>query len=124
MLKCTDAEIILGRRITTDEDMTEAAKSLLEMGAEWVLLRGGTYIQGRINALLMGKDYQRFFSSVNIDGWQKHGVGGTLSTAIATHLAFGEEVTLAIAHAHDYLHSQVVYAESTAKNSKALQPQH
>lgn len=124
MLKCTDAEIILGRRITTDEDMTEAAKSLLEMGAEWVLLRGGTYIQGRINALLMGKDYQRFFSSVNIDGWQKHGVGGTLSTAIAAHLAAGEEVTTAIAHAHDYLHSQVVYANTSAQNTKALQPQH
>lgn len=123
MLKCTDAEIVLGRRITTDEDMIDAAKELQEMGAEWVLLRGGTYIEGRINALLIGKDYRSFFSSVNIEGWQKHGVGGTLSTAIATRMALGDEIPAAVTHAHDYLHSQVVYADASAQNAKALQPQ-
>lgn len=124
ILKCTDAEIILGRRITTDEDMCIAAKELQNMGAEWVLLRGGTYMEGRINALLFNKNYHRFFSSVNIEGWQKHGVGGTLSTAIAFRLASGDEIPDAVSHAHDYLHSQVVYANTTIQNSKALQPQY
>ncbi len=124
ILKCTDAEIIFGRRITTDEDMKIAAQELQQMGAEWILLRGGTYMEGRINALLFGKDYLRFFSSVNIEGWQKHGVGGTLSTAIASRLAFGDEVPEAVSHAHDYLHSQVVYADTSAQNAKSLQPQH
>ena len=123
LLKCTDAEIILGRRITTDEDMIQAAHRLREMGAEWVLLRGGTYMEGRINALLLGADYQAFFSSVNIEGWQRHGVGGTLSTAIASCLALGEEVPEAVNHAHDYLHSQVVYASNRSVSKKILQPQ-
>ena len=58
MLKCVDAEIILGRRITTDEDMLQAAQELQERGAQWVLLRGGTYLEGHINALLtnLGED--------------------------------------------------------------------
>lgn len=123
MLKCTDAEIILGRSITTDQDMTQAAKQLREMGAAWVLLRGGTYMEGRIKALLQGPDSETFFSSVNIEGWQRHGVGGTLSTAIASHLALGEAVPLAVNHAHDYLHSQLVYSSQKSVKSNVLQPQ-
>lgn len=110
MLKCTDAEIMLGRAINTDTEMLESAKSLCDMGAEWVLLRGGTFIEGRIHALLYSKDYQRFFSSVNVMGWQRHGVGGALSSAIATRLAQGDDVPTAVQEAHDYLHRQVVYA--------------
>jgi len=120
MLKCTDAEIILGRRITTDQDMLAAARQLQSMGAQWVLLRGGTYMEGRINALLIGEGYQTFFSSVNTSGWQRHGVGGTLSTAIATQLASGDDIPVAVAQAHNYLHNQVVYA--TAENTSNLRP--
>ena len=115
MLKCIDAEIILGRRITTDEDMLQAAQELQERGAQWVLLRGGTYLEGHINALLVGPSadpqggYQQFFSSVNIEGWQRHGVGGTLSTAIATRLSLGDDLPSAVSHAHDYLRNQVVF---------------
>lgn len=120
ILKCTDAEIILGRRISTDQDMLTGARQLQAMGAQWVLLRGGTYIEGRINALLISDGYQTFFSSVNTQGWQRHGVSGTLSTAIATQLALGEEVPTAVANAHTYLHNQVVYA--TNEHATNLRP--
>lgn len=121
IIKCIDAEIMLGRRITTDNEMIEAADRLHEMGAEWILLRGGTYTAGRINALLYRPSKEvSFFSSVNIEGWQQHGVGGTLSTAIAARLATGDDVPSAITNAHSYLHSQVVYASSLPKLS--LQP--
>lgn len=120
LLKCTDAGIILGRSISTDNDMVEAANALVDMGAEWVLLRGGIHMEGRINALLFSKTHQEFFSSLNISGWQKHGVGGTLSTAIASRLALGDEITASISNAHSYLHSQVVYASQ--KNATSLRP--
>lgn len=120
MLKCTDAEILLGHSISTDQDMEDAAHTLLQMGATWVLLRGGTYISGRINALLMSNDYRQRFSSVNIEGWQRHGVAGTLSTAIATRLALGDDLPSAVSNAHDYLHSQVVYA--TPGTQERLRP--
>lgn len=125
MLKCTDAEIILGRRINTDNDMVDAARSLIEKGAEWVLLRGGTYNEGRINALLYHasggeEEHRAFFSSINVEGWQKHGVGGTLSTAIATRLAMGDDVPTAVKNAHNYLHSKVIY--SVPKSMLNLRP--
>ena len=121
VVKCADAELILGRHICTDADMKEAALSLHEMGAQWVLLRGGTYTEGRITALLSGADgaEPHFFSSVNIEGWQRHGVGGTLSTAIAARLSLGDDVPTAVGNAHNYMHCQVVYASA---RPRSLQP--
>lgn len=118
IIKCADAEIMLGHTIRTEDDMRTAAQELHEMGAKWVLLRGGTYTEGRINALLSPSaevaegGTERFFSSINIEGWQRHGVGGTLSTAIATRIALGDDVPEAVSNAHNYLHSQVVYAST------------
>lgn len=123
IIKCVDAEIILGRRITTDSDMAEAARALHKMGAENVLLRGGTYNKGRINALLYTpaadeeEEKLSFFSSINIEGWQRHGVGGTLSTAIALNLAMNNDVMQAVSKAHDYLHTQIVYSSQREKPS-------
>lgn len=117
IVKCTDAEIMLGHRINSDSDMVKAADELHMMGAKWVLLRGGKYSQGRINAYLSppcsvsnGDSVPQFFSSMNIDGWQRHGVGGTLSTAIATYLAMGCDIGSAVTNAHNYMHCQVVYS--------------
>lgn len=119
IIKCIDAEIILGRRINTDNDMIEAARELHKLGAAHVLLRGGTYSEGRINALLFTPPAKEgetegisFFSSANIKGWQRHGVGGTLSTAIASRLAFGDDALQAVTNAHNYMRSQVVYAST------------
>ena len=126
MLRCKDAEKMLGISIKTDDDMLEAAKQLQGMGAEWILLRGGQHTKGRITALLYGPNGARskeqgasncqlsiinyqFFSSYNTEGWQRHGVAGALSAAITVRLGMGDDVPTAIRNAHDFIHSQVVY---------------
>lgn len=126
IIKCTDAEIMLGHRISSDSDMIRASDELHRLGAQWVLLRGGKFNQGRINAYFStpcsATDKAvspQFFSSVNIDGWQRHGVGGTLSTAIAAHLAIGDEVAQAVTKAHNYMHCQMVYS---APKKLSIQP--
>lgn len=110
IIRCSEAELLLGRPITTDEDMLSAATTLQAMGVRWVMLRGGRLTEGRCTALLQGGGGHRFFSSYNIEGWLQHGVGGALSAAIATRMAFGDDVPTAVDKAHDYIHSQVVYA--------------
>lgn len=110
LLRCNEAELLLGTTITTDDDMLRVARQLCDMGAQWVMLRGGQHSRDRLTALLYSPSHHTFFSSYNIEGWQRHGVGGALSSAIATRLAFGDDVPAAVRHAHDYLHSQVVYA--------------
>jgi len=128
MLKCAEAELILDREIHSDDDMLEAARALANMGAQWVFLRGSSHVDGRITALLYSsgiEDYSndsiaghqteiiRFYSSINTEGWQKHGVGGALSTAITTRLNLGDDMLTAITKAHEYLHHQIVYSVET-----------
>ncbi len=135
MLRCKDAEKMLGISIKTDNDMTEAARRLHGMGAKWVLLRGGQHTKGRLTALLYGplqkdEDGQElsssggrglFFTSYNTDGWQRHGVAAALSAAITVRLGMGDDVPTAIRNAHDFIHSQVVYAkENDEKNRRAI----
>lgn len=117
LTRCAEAELLLGRTIATDDDMLAAAQALRDMGAEAVLMRGGHQTEGRLTALLVAEGTRQFFSSQNTEGWQRHGVGGALSSAIATRLAMGDDIGRAISVAHDYLHSQVVYAVETRTQS-------
>lgn len=109
VLRCNEAELMLGTTIRTDNDMLRVARDLADMGPEWVMLRSGHHAAGVVTALVFNEEQYRFFSSHNVEGWQRHGIGGVLSSAIATRLAFGDDVPTAIRNAHNYLHSQVVY---------------
>lgn len=120
MLKCKEAELLLGFEINSDDDMLRAADALLRRGAAWVLLRGGNYVHGQVSSLLMGLKYRHFFTSYNAEGWQRHGVGTAFGAAIATRMAMGDDVPQAISKAHEYIHSQVVYAVAT--DSMSLRP--
>jgi hydroxymethylpyrimidine/phosphomethylpyrimidine kinase len=118
MIRCNEAELLLRQSISTDDDMLKTAHRLMEMGAGAVLLRGGHQVKDRLTALLCTPDDSRFFTSGNTEGWQKHGVGGALSAAIATRMAMGDDITAAISNAHDYIHSQVVYAVTARQHSR------
>lgn len=120
MMKCSEAEVILQRSIKTEADMLSASRLLTEMGAKWVMLRGGRINQHSITALLYGAGSYEFFSSYNVEGWQQHGVRGALSTAIATRLAYGDDMPTAVRNAHDFIHCQVVYA--VENNDKPQRP--
>ena len=120
MLRCRDAEKMLGISIRTDDDMLDAARRLHEMGAEWVLLRGARHIKDRLIALLYSQNKTQFFSSYNTEGWQRHGVAGALSAAITTRLGMGDDVPTAVRNAHDFIHSQVVYAKPDETGGRAI----
>lgn len=121
MLRCDEAELLLDRCISTDEDMLCSAQEFTEMGAKAVLLRGGKVFEGRLTALLYhpsapdGKKVH-FFSSHNVNGWQQHGVGGALSAAIATRMGLGDELQVAIENAHQYIHSRIVYSTAEGRH--------
>lgn len=120
VLRCDEAEILLDMKICSTEDMLRAAKELVSDGAKWVMLRGGNLDDNRLTALVYGEGSHKFYTTYNIEGWQRHGVGGALSTAIATRLAFGDDMVTAIRNAHDYIHSQVVYNVSSETRNPRL----
>lgn len=120
IIKVNEAELLLDTIISSDQEMIEVASRLRALGAGAVLLRGGRQTEGLLTALLADEHGYRFFTSRNLDGWQRHGVGGALSSAIATRLAFGDSLQQAVTEAHTYMHSQVVYAVSATGD--ALRP--
>lgn len=117
--KCNEAQIITGINISNEASMIEAASWLLSRGPRAVLLRGGHCAEGLLTALLLQSDdieHPRFFTSPNTEGWQLHGVGGTLSSAITARLAFGDDIPTAVSNAHQYMRSQVVYSAHSASH--------
>ncbi len=122
LLRCNEAELLLNRTISSDDDMLAAARGFVDMGAGTVLLRGGHQMPDRLTALLYCKDKCQFFVSQNIEGWQRHGVGAAMSSAIATRMALGDDIPTAVNNAHDYMHSQVVYSVSgESHNMRSLE---
>lgn len=119
MLRCNEAELMLGCSISTSDDMLKAARALVEKGAGAVMLRGGHLQEGYLTALLYvgKKNTHQFFTSPNTEGWQMHGVGGALSTAIATRLALGDGIEDAVSNAHVYMRNRVVYSAQSATQS-------
>lgn len=111
-LKCRDAEVMLGHEVRRVEDMVASARQLLGMGPAAVLLQGGHCAERVLTDVLAvdGADEPVFFSSPDIEGWKVHGVGGTLSSAVATFLGQGIPVEQAVRKAHDYIRRLVVYA--------------
>ena len=122
ILRVSEAEIMLGCTIATDADMLHAASELRARGAEAVLMRGGKMNEGYLTAVLLHEGGHRFFSSRNTIGWQRHGVAGALSSAIATRYAYGDTTEQAVVNAHSYIHSRVVYAVSASEGTHALRP--
>ena len=117
-LKSADAEAMLGCEVDGVDDMISTARSLLGMGPEAVLMKGGRG-RGRMltDVLVMeGTEDPVFFSSPDVDGWLLHGVGGTLSSAIATFMAKGDGVEKAVRQAHDYMRNLVVYSLASSRH--------
>lgn len=122
ILRVCEAEEMLGHRIATDESMLQASKDLRAMGAGSVMLRCANIRDGYLTSLLLHEEGHQFFSSRNTSWWQRHGVFGALSSAIATRLAFGDTTEKAVSNAHSYIHSRVVYAVSPSRGNAALRP--
>ena len=119
VLRCDEAEVLLGISITTNMEMEKAAKMLVRKGADAVLLRMSHHVEGMLTSMLYENGTARFFSTQNVEGWQRHGISGAMSTAIAVRLAMGDSTATAVSLAHEYMHSQVVYS---IKPSQSLMP--
>jgi hydroxymethylpyrimidine/phosphomethylpyrimidine kinase len=102
-----EANILLNVEIITKDDMIEAAKNLLQFGSKAVLLKGG-HLSGNILfdvlARSKGDTEVKIFENRKLDTRNVHGTGCTLSSAIASFLARGDQMDIAVQHAIGYLH--------------------
>lgn len=113
-----EAEVILGRKIETLDDMKRAAKDIFYMGAKGVLVKGGHY-GGEATDVFYDGAYA-VFSHSRIATKNTHGTGCTLSSAIAAFLARGEIAAKAIEKAKEYISSAIRYSLPLGKGNGPL----
>ena len=97
-----EAEVITGMQVKTEEDMILAAKRISEQYGCAVLCKGGHHINDANDLLYRQGDY-KWFRGKRIHNPNTHGTGCTLSSAIASNLAKGENLDEAVLHAKNYI---------------------
>ena len=99
-----EAALLLGREIEGIDDLDDAARDLLALGAPAVLLKGGHLKGERVVDLLATRaGLRQRLESARIATHNGHGTGCTLSSAIAAHLALGSPLPQAVECARAYI---------------------
>ncbi len=94
-----EAAVITGRTIKSIPDLLEAGHTLLDLGAQSVLMKGG-HLDGDESTDLMlqrGMLKPMYFSAPRVSTRNDHGTGCVLATSIASGLAKGLELPEAVA---------------------------
>ena len=85
-----EAEILTRQKINNVNDMINASKILIKLGAKNVLLKGGHKNSKFIEDVFLNRDEFKIFKKKRVKTKNTHGTGCTLSSAIATFLACGK----------------------------------
>jgi hydroxymethylpyrimidine kinase/phosphomethylpyrimidine kinase len=104
-----EAEVLLGRTITTLDDRRDAAQELVRLGARAAVVKGG-HAEG--DAVDVFADAHQMFelSSTRIDTANTHGSGCAFSAAIAANLALGLDAADAVRRAKVFITSAIEFA--------------
>jgi hydroxymethylpyrimidine/phosphomethylpyrimidine kinase len=94
-----EARALTGRPVSERDDLPKAAEALLELGPEWVLVKGGHLGKGEASDYLASKQGGLWFEEEARPDGEARGTGCALASAIAVGLARGEPVPEAVRRA-------------------------
>jgi len=114
-----EAEVLSGLKIENEEDMIKAAESISQKFGCNVLCKGGHQINDANDLLYRDGEYA-WFKGKRIDNPNTHGTGCTLSSAIASNLAKGEDLDNAVKNAKDYISGALAAMLDLGKGSGPL----
>jgi hydroxymethylpyrimidine/phosphomethylpyrimidine kinase len=99
-----EAAILVGRPLSSPQDMALAGVELIGRGARAVLLKGG-HLEGDtvVDLLLEASGEPLWMQAPRIESANTHGTGCTLSSAIAAHLALGTTLSNAVQQARAFV---------------------
>jgi hydroxymethylpyrimidine/phosphomethylpyrimidine kinase len=101
-----EAQVLLGRSITSLDEQRSAARALGALGPRAVLVKGGHAVAGTRDEavdVLWNGEQLRELRAARIAGTNDHGTGCTLASALAAGLARGEDVGEAVEAAKAYV---------------------
>jgi hydroxymethylpyrimidine/phosphomethylpyrimidine kinase len=99
-----EAALLVGQPLRSVDDMEAAALQLLEQGARAVLVKGGHLASDTVSDLLLVRGSAPvWMHAARIPSPNTHGTGCTLSSAIASRLALGDDLVQAVAAAREFV---------------------
>jgi hydroxymethylpyrimidine/phosphomethylpyrimidine kinase len=98
-----EAEVLAGRSIRTRDDRIAAARTIMALGAQAVVVKGGHGEEDPVVDLLVDDTGVVAFEAPRVSTTSDHGTGCTFSAAITAALADGEDLEGAVRRARDYL---------------------
>jgi hydroxymethylpyrimidine kinase/phosphomethylpyrimidine kinase len=114
-----EAAELAGRPVADRDDMREAAARLLDLGPEWVLVKGGHLPGDPVDVLCHG-DECRELRRPRVETRSTHGTGCTYSAAIATMLGRGLPLLEAVERARDALQAALEAGLDLGKGAAPL----
>lgn len=100
-----EAIVLTGKKIRDLKEMEIASKKLLAFGSKAVLVKGGHLSGENMYDVLQLKDREKpyIFTGQHVESKNVHGTGCTLSSSIATFLAYGLDMPEAVSKAKEYV---------------------
>ena len=109
-----EAEKMTGLTINTPEMMREAARMIHRMGCRAVVVKGGHIGADATDILYDGDDFYEY-PAARVQTKHTHGTGCTFSSAVASNLAVGLPVPVAVEKAKAYVLSAIQHAPGLGK---------
>ena len=117
--RCTYSKYSRGRENSgyadsTVSDMEAAARKYMPWVVRLIVVKGGHHIGNAVDVLFDGENFYHFETS-RIDTKNTHGTGCTFSSAIASQLAKGKSVPLAVESAKAYVTMAIEHSLAIGK---------
>ncbi len=97
-----EAEVLTGRKITTDADARDAARAIAQMGCRYVIIKGGHREGDPVDLVYDGSNFVEL-PAERIHTQNTHGTGCTFSAAITAYLAHGLDTLDAMMQAKTFI---------------------
>ena len=116
-----EAEVLLGRSITTLDERRDAAEELVRLGARAAVVKGGHAEGDAVDVFADGEQLIELSSS-RIDTANTHGSGCAFSAAITSYLALGLSPVDAVRRAKAFISSAIEFSIEVGKGHGPVNP--
>ena len=103
-----EAEILSGMKINNIADMKTAGKKIIDLGANFVVLKGGHMNEPIMSDLLIGEEVLDQIDTKKIETNNTHGTGCTMASALTAGLAKSLGIKEAFQNAHYYVNKAII----------------
>lgn len=118
-----EAERLAGIKIRKDSDGREAARKIMQLGAENVIIKGGHFGASNVTDLLLdSKGRLTKITNPRIKITESHGSGCNFSSAVTAYLARGAALHDACMMANEYVHIAIKNAVMVGKGLPVTNP--